>query len=99
MEMMCIMHQGTPYGTLTLHKKPIAPSVLARMVGASTSEVSHLLTELEAARVFSRTSKSVIVSRRMQRDDLVRKARADGGQKSLNNPKVPRPKETEGYPL
>jgi hypothetical protein len=104
-DMLCIMHQGRPYGHLTLpatgedgHKevlRPILPPVLARMVGAGADDLQCLLDELESAGVFSRTSDGVIFSRRMVHDEKVREARASGGIQSLNHPNVPRPKGRE----
>jgi hypothetical protein len=98
---MCHMHQGTPYGHLTFASvkdggkdggKDIPKDVLARMVGSDVQEVERLLTELEAAGVFSRTADGVIFSRRMVNDERLRQVRAESGFKSLSNPKVPRPK-------
>ena len=97
-EMMCIMHDGTPYGHLRVGGKDILPPVLARMVGASLEEVEGWLEELEQAGVFSRTETGTIYSRRMVRDEEIRQKRAAGGVKSLDNPNVPRPKKKEGYP-
>lgn len=101
--MLCIMHQGTPYGHLTLPAtgedgrkdvlRPILPHILARMVGTSTEDVQRLLEELESAGVFSRTEDGVIYSRRMVKDERLRESRANGGIQSLNNPNVPRPKD------
>jgi len=104
MDMLCLMHQGEPYGHLALgiQKDPadeanddalraILPANLARMVGATEKGVSTLLRELEEAGVFSRTAEGIIYSRRMGRDEKLRQVRAAGGPKSLQNPKVPRP--------
>ncbi len=100
-DMLAFMHQGTPYGHLTLPAtkeggkdilRPILPAILARMVGCSEEEVQHFLKELEGAGVFSRTDESVIFSRRMVQDEKLRESRAAGGIESLNNPHVPRPR-------
>ncbi len=100
--MLCFMHQGTPYGHLTLPAvsedgrkdilRPILPAVLARMVGGTAEDVERLLAELEDAGVFSRTPEGVIFSRRMVQDEKLRETRASGGAKSLNHPNVPQPK-------
>jgi len=108
------MHQGEPYGFLVLPTTseqkdpgkdtgkdilyPVLPPVLARMVGASLQETEALLGELEAVGVFSRTPEGVIFSRRMVRDEELRQTRATGGFKSLNNPKVPKPKADKDSP-
>lgn len=100
-DMLCFMHQGTPYGHLTLPgaldtqkdtPRPILTPILARMVGASETEVKAHLTELANVGVYSVTADGVIFSRRMVADEKLREARAGYGIQSLNNPKVPRPK-------
>jgi hypothetical protein len=78
-EMLMVMHQAEPYGHLVVNGKPIQPAVLARMVGASAKEVRHWLSKLEAAGVFDREG-NVIVSRRMVRDERIRRLRAEGGK-------------------
>ena len=100
--MLFYMHQGTPYGHLTLPAvteeggkdilRPILPPVLARMVGRTSEDVERLPAELEHAGVFSRTAEGVIFSRRMIQDEKLRETRANGGANSLRNPDVPRPK-------
>jgi hypothetical protein len=102
MDMLSFMHQGTPYGYLTLPSvvddggkdilRPILPGTLARMVGGTAEEVDRLLSELEAAGVFSRSAEGIIFSRRMVSDEKLRELRASGGILSLGNPNVPQPK-------
>ena len=102
MDMISFMHQGSPYGYLTLPAtgkdggkdtlRPILPPILARMVGGAPEDVEGLLVELEHAGVFSRTDDGIIFSRRMVCDEEIRETRASGGVNSLNNPNVPRPK-------
>ncbi len=87
------MHEGEPYGHLTLNGHDIEPATLARMVGSPLRDVQHALVELETAGVFSRTEKGTIFSRRMVRDEAVRVKRAEGGRLSLNHPDVPRRKD------
>lgn len=77
--MMMLMHEGTPYGHLTLDDLPIDPDMLARLIGENASTVRKHLKELEAKRVFSRTEDGVIFSRRMVRDEEARERRAAGG--------------------
>ena len=78
-DMLCIMHQGSPYGYLKVNEKVIHVDNLARMVGATTQEVQGWLQELEGAGVFSRDDSGCIISKRMIRDEQVRSARAAGG--------------------
>lgn len=73
MEMLCVMHEAEPYGSLRVNGKPLSERQLAVLSGASMDECASLLSELEESGVFSRDDSGVIVSRRMQRD----KAKAD----------------------
>jgi hypothetical protein len=69
------------------------------MAGVSFPDVEGYLEELGAAGVLGRTDGGTLFSKRMVRDEEIRQARAAGGPKSLDNPHVPRPKDTlEGYP-
>jgi len=92
LEMICIMHQAEPYGHLKIGPQKVTNDLLARALGESIKDILPLLRELENAGVFSRESDETIVCRRMIRDEKLRAARASGGIKSLENPKVPRPK-------
>jgi hypothetical protein len=77
---ICLMHEGSPYGFLKVGEKVILPANLARMAGATLPEVEGWLHELEAAGVFSRDESGCIFSRRMIRDERIRQARACGGK-------------------
>lgn len=68
MEMLCVMHEASPYGHLLLGDQPISDAVLARLSGTSLQEVQALLVELQDARVFRRTRAGVIYSKRMVDD-------------------------------
>lgn len=68
MRMLCFMHEGEPYGHLTLNGKPPTTKRLAAMVGKPEKEVAVALAELEEEGVFSRTEAGVIWSRRMDAD-------------------------------
>lgn len=99
MDMLCFMHEAEPYGHLRLNSQDLTLPVLARMVGAARREVRMALAELEHAGVFSKNDQGTIFSRRMIRDEELRKRRAQGGIKALENVNVPRPKgREEGYP-
>ena len=78
-EMMCVMHQGEPYGHLGLNGKTIDDAQLARMLGVEPGELTRLLKELEAAGVFSRDATKRIYSRRMVKDEALREKRAAAG--------------------
>ena len=92
-DMICLMHEGEPYGYLRVGNKDILPPILAKMVGATQEEVINWLKELSLAGVFSESQRSgCIFSRRMVRDEKLREIRAQGGFESLKNPNVPRPR-------
>lgn len=78
--MMCIMHDGYPYGHLAIAGNAVDPRGISRMVGESLRAVVALLAELERANVFSRDPNGTIYSRRMVRDERLRKSRAEGGR-------------------
>lgn len=78
-DMICWMHEGNPYGYLKVGDKVIQTDNLARMVGESSEQVQHWLDELHQAGVFDMED-SVICSRRMIRDEALRKIRAESGK-------------------
>jgi len=80
MDMICFMHEGTPYGHLKVGNKVILPINLASMVGSTLEEVEGWLDELRQAKVFDVTEDGVMCSRRMIRDESIRNARAEGGK-------------------
>lgn len=92
--MICIMHQAEPYGHLTVNGNAILPPILARMVGAKLGEVIRWLGELEGAGVFDRDGET-IVSRRMVRDEVLRKVRAEGGKLGGNPSLMDKAKVTD----
>ena len=84
MDMICFMHEGTPYGHLKVNNKVILPDNLARMVGETLDTVEGYLLELCEAGVFEYDDDGAIFSRRMVKDESIRNARADGGKKGGN---------------
>lgn len=86
-EMICLMHEGNPYGYLKVNQKVIHATNLARIVGATLHEVEGWLHELEASGVCSRDDDGCYLSRRMIRDESLRQVRAAAG-KLGGNPKL-----------
>lgn len=80
MDLLCIMHEATPYGHLAINMKPLSERDVVQFVGSSSlKEVRKLLSELRVAGVFSETSDGVIYSRRLVRDNEIReKSRVNG---------------------
>ncbi len=67
-DLIAYMHEGEPYGHLTIDH--VAPGIggIAALTGRPVAEIRKALNELEACQVFSRTAAGVIYSRRMVRD-------------------------------
>jgi hypothetical protein len=85
MELLCIMHNATPYGHLAVKMKPLSERDVMQFVGSSSvKEIKKLMRELEDAGVFSRTSEGVIYCRRMVRDNDNREKSRVNGRKGGN---------------
>ncbi|WP_336974202.1 hypothetical protein [Sphingobium aromaticiconvertens] len=102
-EMLCMMHEGEPYGHLTLGGEAISDTRLARLHGEPEAEVTRWREELRVNNVYSITSGGVIFSRRMIRDEQLRELRASSGQKGAEHgkkggrpPKPKTPKSKDG---
>lgn len=86
-ELIGYMHEGEPYGYLTINGAAPSLEDISALVGRPISEVRKALAELEQRQVFSREQETVIYSRRMVRD----KARAEKDRengKGGGNPKL-----------
>jgi hypothetical protein len=80
-EMMCIMHEATPYGSLLIKGQRIDKKRLASLCGIQEKECIVLLLELEGFGVFDRDDDGTIYSRRMRRDHAKAiKHQEDGGK-------------------
>tara|TARA_B100001105_G_scaffold193383_1_gene157436 strand:+ start:886 stop:1743 length:858 start_codon:yes stop_codon:yes gene_type:complete len=83
-EMLCIMHEATPYGHL-LHKgKILDASSLAVLVSAPVSDVASWLAELEEFGVVERKRNGVLFSKRMESDEIKRSKNRENGKKGGN---------------
>lgn len=67
-DLISYMHEGEPYGHLTIDGAAPDLDGIAALVGRPKTEVGKALSELEGKRVFSKTEEGVIYSRRMVRD-------------------------------
>jgi hypothetical protein len=79
-DMLCLMHEGTPYGYLKVGSKVILPDTLSKMAGAPLKQINSWVSELELAGVFSKDESGCFYSRRMVKDEQTRAARAAGGK-------------------
>lgn len=93
-EMICLMHEATPYGHLLIHGQTPNEAQLASLTGIPLAELEHYVSELEQMGVFSRTKEGVIYSRKLvrmaSRSAKMRKNGKQGGnpklRKSNDNP-------------
>jgi hypothetical protein len=100
-EMLCIMHEATPYGYLLLGTVPVSNRQLASLAGITQKEALTFLAELGSAGVFSRDEKGTIYSRRMVRDhEKSQKGRDDANKRWGNGECDRQPTQTpNGVPL
>ena len=66
-EMICLMHEASPYGHLLIHGQTPNEGQLASLTGIPSAELPHLMAELERHGVYSRTKEGVIYSRKLVR--------------------------------
>lgn len=66
-EMICLMHEATPYGHLLINGRSPTDVQISALVGAAPDECTALLGELDSAGVFSRTRDGTIYSRKLTR--------------------------------
>lgn len=94
MEMLCLMHEAVPRGSLLVNGQPVNERQLASLCGVSIRDVTGCLQQLEDAGVFSREDNRTIYSRRMRRDE--EKAERDkangkgGGHPDIKRGTVPK---------
>lgn len=67
-DLMSYMHEGTPYGHLTIEGHAPDLNEIASLTARPVSETRKALAELDARKVFSRSQEGTIYSRRMVRD-------------------------------
>ena len=89
MQLLCLAAQNDPIGYLSVAGRPLGVTDLARLIGASETELGDCLSELERNGVFSRDRTGRIYSRRMVTDarksaEAVKNGKL-GGNPSLGN--------------
>jgi hypothetical protein len=89
-DMICIMHEATPYGHLRVHGQPPNVAQLAALTGMREQDLPELIAELERHGVFSRTREGVIYSRKLVRMDA-KSAKARKNGKKGGNPAITPP--------
>lgn len=84
-DLMCLMHDGEPYGHLATKSGELTIPWLANRLGMRKGILLQCIGELQNFDVFSRNSSGIIHSRRMVRDEEIRAKRSDGGWLSQSN--------------
>lgn len=87
-DMLCYMWESTERGYLTINGKPIPDKNLAQMLGVDEILLKQILKQLLDFAIYSvRESDGAIYSRKMVRDEEIRKIRqkvgSEGGKKSF----------------
>lgn len=91
MRMLCIAAEADPTGYVTVNRRALGVTDIARLAGVTETECEPLLAELDRNGVFSRTRSGAIYSRRLVRD--AKKAKTNqkngklGGNPSLGKDK------------
>lgn len=84
-EILCLMHESEQRGKLLLGGQPMPDAALARLLGLDKQNLINTLSTLIEYGVASRdTDSGALVSRRMLRDDELRKIRKEVGKKGGN---------------
>jgi len=83
-ELMCIAHECDDYGVLAQNGHVFCHKTVGKLTGLRTDTVAKLTEELTQNGVLSRDENGALYSRRMVRDEYVRKIRAEAGVKGGN---------------
>lgn len=95
-EMLMLMHDSERRGVLILNGASMKPEMIARAIGLDNQTFNQSLTTLLSSGVASaEDSTGAIYSRRMVRDENLRKIRAEAGSKG-GNPILVKQKSTTG---
>jgi hypothetical protein len=86
-EMLCICHEATPYGHFLIQGQQPTDTELSVLTGIPVDQITTLIGELDKRGIFSKTSKGVIYSRKLVRDE---KKSSEGKKNGKNggNPKL-----------
>lgn len=80
LQCLMLMHEADERGKLTVNGRPMPMDGLAMIMGIRTKEVEKIVEKLVAHGVASMDETGVLYSRRMVRDEGLRKVRAEGGK-------------------
>jgi hypothetical protein len=97
MELLCVMHEAQPRGSLLVNGNPVTEKQLAGIANVSVKEAAAYMAELEAAGVFSREDNGTVYSRRMRRDEEKAQKDKENG-KGGGNPRLKGGVNPQGNP-
>lgn len=83
-EMLCIMHESSERGKLLLNGKPMPLEVLARLLGLDKQALSNAIESILESGTGYRDENGAIYSKRMMKDEAIRRARHEAGMKGGN---------------
>lgn len=83
-DLLSYMHEGTPYGHLTIDGVKPDMQGISSLVGRPIGEVRKAMAELESRQVFSRDEAGAIFSRRMVRDKAKAERDSTNGKEGGN---------------
>jgi hypothetical protein len=84
MEMICVMHEAEPRGSLRVNGRALGTKEIAALAGIRPKDCEKMLEELENSGVFSRENDGEIFSRRMKRETEKARIDAENGAKGGN---------------
>lgn len=98
LDLMCLAHEGVPYGNLSDKIGPLTFDYMASRCVVTSKQFHAAIAELkEKGRIGSEDGILLFIPR-MVSDESVRVRRATGGSASIGHPKTHPPKHKEGYP-
>jgi len=94
-ELLCMMHESSDRGRLTLNGRPMPDAAIARNLGIQEADWKQTRSRLEAYGVASVTEDGTLFNRRMVKDEAKRERLAEAGRKGGKKSK-PKPQRSDG---
>lgn len=97
-DLMCLAHEGVPYGYLTDKVGALTEKYMASRCVVPLGKFRAAVKELQDHGRLSESETKTFFIQRMVDDEDLRKRRASGGSASVGHPNTPPKKQKEGYP-
>ena len=97
-DLMCLAHEGLPYGHLCDKVGPLTDGYMASRCVITLRQFRSALAELLTNERVHRDADGRLYVKRMVEDEDIRLKRASGGSLSVDNPNCQKKKPVEGYP-